>query len=340
MPKRDYPMRSRWTRTTNGRLSSNVEKRWSDMLPEILEHISNFLPLLDFINFRQVCRSWRSSPSNLNDITKFSKTEPWFMVYGLTDDEDCKCYLYDASYPKCCTILLPDLQGAKCVESKSGWLLAQRDDHVFFCNPFLLKKINLPKYQNRKTNDQLYTFLSLPTSDDCIVIAIQCVDSAKMEISFCYVGDQKWETKMINISGTPFNRAKFIYGCNCRGYNRCDCQLKDTIFIRDSLKLLSYNFVTQEVVFKPIIARNRSADFYKRLRTLHCADWLCRSRTKDVILSICQLKFLRDDILGIPDIEYSITSGNEMADQPKILKAVWLEPCFKDHEVCPSLLSN
>ncbi|XP_020272998.1 F-box protein At3g56470-like [Asparagus officinalis] len=96
---------------------------------DILEQISDRLPLVDYVRFRGACKHWRSSPSARAELVNFSKDRPWAMFYGLQRDETRipECYVYSKSHPHRCTIMLHDLEGATVVKSKHGWLLAHRD---------------------------------------------------------------------------------------------------------------------------------------------------------------------------------------------------------------------
>ncbi|ONK62643.1 uncharacterized protein A4U43_C07F6320 [Asparagus officinalis] len=104
------------------------ERDWTVMPLDILEQISDRLPLVDYVRFRGACKHWRSSPSARAELVNFSKDRPWAMFYGLQRDETRipECYVYSKSHPHRCTIMLHDLEGATVVKSKHGWLLAHR----------------------------------------------------------------------------------------------------------------------------------------------------------------------------------------------------------------------
>ncbi|ONK73485.1 uncharacterized protein A4U43_C04F32060 [Asparagus officinalis] len=103
---------------------------WSMMLVEILEQISDRLPLLDLVRFRSVCRQWRSSSSSRAELFNFSKDQPWLILYDLDKKKTGipKCYVYSQSRSQCCTFKLYDIEGATIVKSKFDWVLAHHDD--------------------------------------------------------------------------------------------------------------------------------------------------------------------------------------------------------------------
>ncbi|XP_020086113.1 F-box/kelch-repeat protein At1g57790-like [Ananas comosus] len=241
----------RWYRTESGRLTSRRESLWSRFLPELLEKVSDHLPVRDLIVFRQVCRSWRAAPSGRALITKFSKNHRWFLVYGRdgrAESSNHACYFKDPCYPDhWCTVVLPDLRGATCLVSKGGWLLAHRDRSLFFCNPLTFERIDIPGYPKTEVNERMCIFLSSPTAPDCIVAVLRCVDSSKLEVDSCCVGEPSWTTRLVETNCVWSNEKKLARICNCSDHDPGNCVWRKAVFIADAHVSVAYDLATGRV---------------------------------------------------------------------------------------------
>ncbi|KAK8967341.1 hypothetical protein KSP40_PGU022752 [Platanthera guangdongensis] len=80
-------------------------KRWQTTVPyDILSIISDLLPLSDFINFRGVCRHWRSAPSCRSNITELSKKDPWCIFYDFDARDKDMCLFYQCNDRRSCCV--------------------------------------------------------------------------------------------------------------------------------------------------------------------------------------------------------------------------------------------
>ncbi|KAF7152475.1 hypothetical protein RHSIM_Rhsim01G0035900 [Rhododendron simsii] len=135
-----------------------LNRDWASLPTDVLCLMLPQLFLGDIKRFHNVCRSWRSAP------TDQLVQSPVLMCLG-NDSTRCKFFhpLYRDSY----SMYIPELFGAVPRFSKDGWLLMSRGKYsVFFFNPFTKALINLPDLPN-KYNFGGITITSSPTLSDC-----------------------------------------------------------------------------------------------------------------------------------------------------------------------------
>ena len=121
-------------------------KQWTDLPFELLELIVNQLLLVEFLAFRSVCKAWRLAASSCyTTVAQTLEQKPWILFYRDSDDPDTSplCGLYNESSKKTYIVKILELEGASCIASKEGWLLAHHYGHVFFIN------CHVPKIQSR-----------------------------------------------------------------------------------------------------------------------------------------------------------------------------------------------
>ncbi|ONK55785.1 uncharacterized protein A4U43_C10F960 [Asparagus officinalis] len=315
---------------------------WSTMPADILESISDRLPLDDFVRFRSVCKQWRSSPSGRSELISFSKGEPWLVLYKLEKKKarTLECYIYSQSQPQCCTFKLPDLEGAVVVESKFDWLLAHHGQFFFLYNPFTFSRINLPKLS--VSGDYACTFAYLPTRRECTVIVIYRVNESSLELSKCHVGDQEWATQTIcDISSNQIGRRMRVWTCNHTHVDLCSnaCPSpapkirNSAVFIYDPEKKnkMWYRFLTKGKVFvynypkrdSKSEANNRRYDEMRSklegVRSKHGKEWWQRSGGRAISVNF---ENRRQGTLVVDSPHDAFDGRNEL----DAVKASFLEP--------------
>ncbi|KAJ8467531.1 hypothetical protein OPV22_030083 [Ensete ventricosum] len=310
---------------------------WADLLDGPLDDICARLPLVDYLNFRRVCKKWRLFPSGCSHITEFSKKHPWLLLYDVGIDDGNTCYLYDHLHPKCCKISLPHLRGATCLESKAGWLLATRERELFFFNPFSTQVINLLMYPERKTSDRLFTFTSPPTSPGCVVFAVHRLGASEVEIGRCIVGDGGWEIALKTNLQHPIETLDGIdHWGHCTASDE-ERDIKQSVDFFSSDISFSFSFADYVLRYQPLnpvqlpeTPGSSPEDRYvNKLVNRHSEDWLRRCRQKRISVSFCSLDMMFDDDVGIyPFVCELAADGATATDETKSVKAAWLEPRF------------
>ncbi|KAI3956970.1 hypothetical protein MKX01_001004 [Papaver californicum] len=164
------------------------------------ELVASYLHPLDYVHFRSVGKTIRAMMPVLKptfattSITKTSYLFPWMMI--CRDNNDTVYNFFSEL-----------LLGATIRFQKGGWLLMSREEILFFYNLFTRETINLrhlpehnlpidfPPLPKHYFSSSI-CFCSLPTSTDCIVLAIdQCHLSNPRTITVYSItrGKQVWD---------------------------------------------------------------------------------------------------------------------------------------------------
>ncbi|KAJ4833621.1 hypothetical protein Tsubulata_040088, partial [Turnera subulata] len=162
--------------------------RWTELPCELVSSIASQLGIVDLLSFRGVCKHWNSAsfPASAQ-VESSSRREPWFLIYG----EGSQCRLL--SEPgKEYTINIPELDGAACLGSNTGWLLLLREGSMYFFCPFSRARISLPEFPRLEFINCLASFSSPPTSTDCTVAVVCQNDSSEVELFILNRGDVAW----------------------------------------------------------------------------------------------------------------------------------------------------
>ncbi|XP_078175210.1 F-box/kelch-repeat protein At1g57790-like [Carex rostrata] len=149
-------------------MESTLIPDWSELHSDILEYLTSFLSLSNYIRFSAVCQNWfsvakqkRHSPRRL----------PW-LVMG-EDGTTHKRKFYSIDEKKHYLIDIPELRGQRLCGSSYGWLFTMDIELNFlFLNPFTKKCYDLPplppydKYTNTpyikvSQSDEDYTFADM-----------------------------------------------------------------------------------------------------------------------------------------------------------------------------------
>ncbi|CAA7018622.1 unnamed protein product [Microthlaspi erraticum] len=190
------PRRSKTPRRKNVDISNKnntpcknaLKPSFADLPLCLLEVIMSQLVLEDNIRASAACKSWREAGVSVRVVEK----HPWLMWFPITSN---LFRFFDPLQSKSYTLELPELADSSVRCSRDGWLLMQRhytEDEMFFFNPFTRELISLPKF---KLPFREIAFSCPPTSDDCVVLALNLDTDAYLTISTCHPGATDWITK-------------------------------------------------------------------------------------------------------------------------------------------------
>lgn len=121
-------------------------RSWSDFPSNLLCLVSSYLFAGDFITFRSVCNSWRSSTCITLPVPPILDHAPQYSRFPCLMSTDCdKCRFYHPTYNWTSLMEIPELLESRILFSKYGWLLLTRDYRsVFFYSPYIIAKVELP----------------------------------------------------------------------------------------------------------------------------------------------------------------------------------------------------
>ncbi|KAM6543586.1 hypothetical protein CsatB_008033 [Cannabis sativa] len=198
---------------------------WTQLPPELVESISNNLTTYaDYLRFRVVCRSWRSSvPSTPNNLPP---QLPWLMLPKSRHRRPHSAAFFNLSSNKVYLINLPEAlsHGKRCCGSSHGWLvILDETPSLLLLNPLTRSKFHLPpistfpnvlrfsyseigrEYALRSPSGESYT-QNLRQIRDSFVKKVVLSSSPKEstgfvalailhetgDLAFCKSGDQTW----------------------------------------------------------------------------------------------------------------------------------------------------
>ncbi|PON60612.1 F-box domain containing protein [Parasponia andersonii] len=198
---------------------------WTQLPPELVESISKNLTIYaDYLRFRVVCRSWRSSvPKTPNHLPP---QLPWLMLPHSHHRRPHRAAFFNLSHNKVHLLNLPEASslGKRCCGSCHGWLvILDETPSVLLLNPLTRSKLHLPpvstfpnvlrfayseigrEYALRSASGEPYT-LNLRQIRDSFVKKVILSSSPKEsdgfvalailnqtgDLAFCKDGDQSW----------------------------------------------------------------------------------------------------------------------------------------------------
>ncbi|EOY12244.1 Uncharacterized protein TCM_030807 [Theobroma cacao] len=207
---------------------------------DLLRIILSYLSVLDYINFRAVCKCWRLAFSKFAAVLSQEKPGrelPCFLVLKREHSVD-KSIMSDYHRPVLHTTgmlgslcsssssrriyrtNMPELCGTRILLSKYGWLLLFRSggidsSELYFFNPFSRAKILLPFLDVSMLRNPVFAISAPPTSPDCMVFIISYVEPNQDYIHLCSRGDSAWNCVTAGHNGPALNVvfAKGIWYC-------------------------------------------------------------------------------------------------------------------------------
>ncbi|KAJ3708338.1 hypothetical protein LUZ61_012043 [Rhynchospora tenuis] len=135
---------------------------WSDLIFDVLEHITSFLPLPDHYRFGAVCKNWRSVSKQRRHPP--APQLPWLV---LEDDKETRNRkFYSLSEAKHYSLDIPELHGRYICGSSHGWLFAV-DLKItgILINPFTRECYELPPFPGYNEYTNVTTLIEELPSD-------------------------------------------------------------------------------------------------------------------------------------------------------------------------------
>ncbi|CAH2071286.1 unnamed protein product [Thlaspi arvense] len=171
----------------------------------LVEVIMSQLVLKDNIRASAACKSWREAAVSVRVVEK----HPWLLYIPKRGHQFKLC---DPLPWKSYTIDLPELAKSTVCYSRDGWLLMHRSSssEIFFFNPFSRELLSLPKLD---LSFQDIAFSCPPTSDDCVVLALNFYVINLVTISTCHPGGTDWIRDDFPTDYRPFTytNCKLLY---------------------------------------------------------------------------------------------------------------------------------
>ncbi|KAK7251697.1 hypothetical protein RIF29_35117 [Crotalaria pallida] len=190
---------------------------WSNLPLELMESILQKLTIMDYLECRKVCQSWRTMVYvSLSTKAKCPPKPQFPLLLSLpTPPTNCPLTLLNLTQNKLhylCGDVSMSNSGLR-VSSVNGWLIFQkfcyepssRESHVliWFYNPVSNAKIILPrlplfpKYdiEHQKYGPSKVVISSLPDSPDSLVayfVSCLCDGGLEQQVSFCKIANKPW----------------------------------------------------------------------------------------------------------------------------------------------------
>ncbi|KAL3641163.1 hypothetical protein CASFOL_016131 [Castilleja foliolosa] len=196
------------------------------------------------------------------------------------------------------TICFPDLAKKVILASSHGWLVLGgyffNDEECFLWNPGSKAKINLPN-TNAWYHFNKCVLSKAPTEPDCHILFYSTHPFNRYWLSFCKIGDDKYEDESHQLVATASFQGK-IYGITNPGY-----------------KFVIIDFVGGKMEFRPILMLDREQPFkapiVKRNWVLRHEIDLINSPFDDELLMVIK-DFPHDRNYVHDDIEYRVFRVN------------------------------
>ncbi|XP_019164392.1 PREDICTED: F-box/kelch-repeat protein At1g57790-like isoform X2 [Ipomoea nil] len=303
--------------------AKELERRWSDLPPELLSKIANCLGCFDLLRFRFVCKDWHFASLTASASVESSPgRKPCFLLHGESAEN---CILYSQVEKKKYMINIPELREATCLASNQGWLLLFQQGVIFFFCPFSGSRIDLPAFPQagaeKEFSGHVGAFSSPPTSPDCTVAVI------------CRKSEHRVEMNVLDRKSSEWTKHEYSH---FRGYFRtikcATCHDGVFYFIDDTHKVLTFSAGTGIWKIYRIVDSSEETEA-DSLPFVHMDKYFSASELKkkmelgdDVSIVTCAA--------SLPGSRHEIIINNENidamegAETQQQLKGIWIQPRF------------
>ncbi|XP_078178896.1 F-box/kelch-repeat protein At1g57790-like [Carex rostrata] len=184
--------------------TNDIPISWADLPEEMVQELFSLLPLPDRIRLASVCKSLNSFSKYIQD----SKVFPWLMC-----SLDCgSLKFFDTFYGVEHSLQMKWLGSDGKLTfhfSKDGWIIASdRKPYIglpslFILNPLTKQGIKLPSVHIYEDEYMPFSFSSVPTNSDCIVLRV-FTNSWSCVLYTWHRGLTKWKSVKIDLSDNLF----------------------------------------------------------------------------------------------------------------------------------------
>nr|XP_018475520.1 PREDICTED: F-box protein At4g00893-like [Raphanus sativus] len=181
-----------------------LKPSFADLPSSLMEIIMSRLVLKDNIRASAACKSWLDAAVFVRVVEK----HPW-LFYMSRRGHSLK--LVDPFQWKSYTLELPEIAKSTVFYSRDGWLLMHRSNSkdIFFFNPFSRELISLP---NIAFPFNEIAFSYPPTSDNCVVVALNFNVQHRVTISTCHPGATEWIASVFPANNQQlYMKTKIVY---------------------------------------------------------------------------------------------------------------------------------
>ncbi|KAJ8626113.1 hypothetical protein MRB53_019420 [Persea americana] len=226
---------------------------WSEISQDLLETISNFCSLPEYIRMGAVCKSWLF---HLRNTSYFARQLPWLMMLPNHDETNANAlpiptnvhHFFSLSEQRIYTIHLPEMSGNRrcCGAFNNGWLMTVDEKlEIGLFNPWSRIQVQLPHqstFAEQHFADEGYDMESLRdlhirkaslSDDGNMVMIVYGVG----DLGFCRIGDGAWTTvdrEEFLFKDVVFSKGHF-YALSDQG-SVCLCQIDENNDVAPSLE--------------------------------------------------------------------------------------------------------
>ncbi|OMO85912.1 F-box protein [Corchorus olitorius] len=181
--------------------------KWFQLRTEIQRLIvrTYLTSVYDWMNFRAVCKYWKSLISPVQwflDHSGFPFKYPWLMF---PQGEGMYSFYDPIANSIRCNFKIPKLEGCKIRFSNQGWLLVTKAPaSIFFFEPFTRTKIEHPNLSENSRLEELdYCFSDTPTSSNWKIFGISHRRQNQMRACYLQSGDDDWSLLTLDSDTLP-----------------------------------------------------------------------------------------------------------------------------------------
>lgn len=146
---------------------------WSELLNNVLEHLTSYLPLPDYHRFGAVCQNWWSVAKQKQH--RPACPLPWLILGD--DGTTQKSTFFNVLENKHYYIDIRELQEQCLCGSSYGWLFSiDIELNCRLINPFTGKQYDLPPLPPNNDQLSINTYLTEPTEDSLTTFEVMQMD--------------------------------------------------------------------------------------------------------------------------------------------------------------------